>query len=153
MITSFTPPKMPFYYRWACKVSKAVGGGHIWRIMRINTERAAKLSHLNPIAGCDAYCERCGEKYLDFNNKITKVVEPEAVESWDPLAVDEDINHPSHYGSRTHLRRPSRLMICNDCCLVTQEDECPACGSDTSEHPDLDEESEHDPNDPFPWIP
>jgi len=40
--------------------------GHRWKVLRTNLTKLAGLVHLSTMAGQDADCERCGERWRDF---------------------------------------------------------------------------------------
>ena len=39
--------------------------GHAWRDIRVNAGKASALGHLSSVAGVDADCDRCGERWRD----------------------------------------------------------------------------------------
>lgn len=67
-VTVIEPPKPRWWKRPLCWVN-----GHLWEMTR---RGPGFLSMLHPLAGCDAYCLRCGETWLNYdavqriNNKL-----------------------------------------------------------------------------------
>jgi len=54
--------------------------GHDWDIVTVNVRKNINLWHLHPMAGCQAFCRRCGSEWDDL---------------WSPYFDDDLLVHPS----------------------------------------------------------